>query len=220
MKKSSKQLFSKVSQGAVTGLVAFLVLGVGYTFAQPTQAPGSGPGVSLPINEGAGAQTKAGALTVDGGLTTSALTASTICLAGDCQSSWPSGGGFQSGSGSNYQSPSYLYNYNQNQYGYLTYYSNGSPYSQYMSYANSHTFSITISAPGQVLSTSNKEVRCYHNWNGSAGQYNTYDYYTLATDVNSNIDGSSVILTGTCNTSTNLGGYVHSVGSASYLYAE
>ncbi len=70
-------------------IVLSLVLsfGISYAFAwtAPTATPPSG-NIAAPLNTGVSAQTKVGALTVNG-----SLSAPTLCLGGVCRSIWPSG---------------------------------------------------------------------------------------------------------------------------------
>lgn len=66
-------------------IVACMFLAAGVSFAAPTQPPSSGSGVELPIHVGSEAQTKAGNLTVQG-----QVDATSLCISGDCKTSWPS----------------------------------------------------------------------------------------------------------------------------------
>lgn len=79
----------------LTSVALVIVFGMVYfTFAAPTLDP---PGGSLPypLNDSAQAQTKAGSLTLQSSVNASSLSSSqtnatTVCMGGNCASSWPS----------------------------------------------------------------------------------------------------------------------------------
>src|SRR3989338_8493647 len=64
-------------------VVALSFHAIARAFTEPTQAPPQG-NVPPPINTGAEAQTRHGALTIN-----SPLVVPTLCIAGDCRSLWP-----------------------------------------------------------------------------------------------------------------------------------
>jgi len=230
-----QRLFSLCKQGAVVALSVLFISGAGYVFAQPTVSPDGTAGVALPINTGSSTQVKSGALTVNGTLTaggalnvSGTLSVPTICLNGDCQSSWPSGGFLQSGSGmaiSNWTGAANgggSYNNCQN---YKLYYSNGRLWQNYGYCANNTPISIQITAPGQVVSTFNEKMRCvydYGTYTNAPSYYfqdNGYShpYYTDMVNVNINVSGSTITVSGECPANYNLS-YVIGAASITYLY--
>lgn len=212
MKKRFQTILAKAS---IVSVAVLTISGAGYVFAQPTTAPGPGvSGVPLPIHTGSEAQVKSGALTVSGGLTTTTLTADQICLAGDCQTSWPSGGALAAASisGGGFIS-GYCYNYTT--YDNLTYWQYGSgpyTYNTYNCGPSYENFSVTIPFGGQVpsgssiVSSSNETVWCHggqydYSYTGNPQSYindSYYPYRTAATNVDITASGDNFVVTGTC----------------------
>lgn len=213
-------------QSVLVSLAVILVAGIGYTFAAPT-APPPGTAIPLPLHEGSAAQTKAGALTVQGALTVNGsatlgtLNVSEICLNGDCQSEWPSGGGFSGTTtvnGAAYN-PGYCSGYSF--YEQLTYYRNGSLYNQnqYNCGTTNFTFSVPSTIPsGEVAGpVMNGTVWCH-------GGSNNYSSYTPATTYvtdnyyNYRIQANVTSITNNNNGSVTIAGNCKFLGGTSYVY--
>lgn len=205
MKKRFKNL---LKHGALVGLACTTIVGAGYTFAAPTTAPSAGTGVYLPLNVGPDAQVKTGALTVNGALTAGSLSVPSLCLNGDCQSSWPSGGGVQSVSvsGGAFPSPTYCY---ANIYESITYYQYGSgPYSQTAYVCATTQFSVNIpnAVPNgsNVVSTASLTVWCHGGYSDYSYAGTTYlndSYYphkVQASNVGAVANGTTLQLQVTC----------------------
>jgi hypothetical protein len=201
------------------GAVTLMLLAAGVSFAAPTQAPSSGTGVSLPLHVGAEAQTKAGELTV------SKLNTPQVCLAGDCQSAWPSGSSIAVGSSTyshtqpgNTNSGSYFSGFLQIFQGSAQDYSSTSQYRQ-------NTFSISLPGTGTVLTSTNYDFRCYFiSWYSAQINYNYLwnqygQYYTIPSSVTFiPTGGSEMTMNITCDSPPGWWPYVLPVGTYSYLY--
>jgi hypothetical protein len=207
MHSSLKQ---SVRNGLLVAVASLGLVGVGYVFAAPT-APPPGSNLSLPLTRGAGAEIKAGALTVQGGLTvTNTLTVDRICLAGDCQTEWPSGGGLTGSmtlNGAGYHSSSYCYGYAA--YEQLTYYRYGSLYNNNQYNCGPTSFSLTLPAvipSGSTPVASGGVVWCHGGTNNyspnSPATYITDNYYNyrIQATVNSitNNNNGTVTINGNC----------------------
>lgn len=228
-----KKQFKKVlSNGFLIALSFMVLVGIGYVFAAPSTPPSSGVGVSLPLTVGSEAQTKAGDLTVSGTLSTPTLNATTvtgttlnideICLAGDCQTTWPSGGGLEAATVSGAAYPyitGYTYHYGNYCYAYylyqpLTYYVSGYPYTQYTYRCYDANFSVTLphnlSSGASIVSIDNAIVWCYgsiaSSYSVNPGVYPPtsyvndlyFPYRTQATGVTINQSGNNIVVSGSC----------------------
>lgn len=224
------RLRTRLREGFVVALSTFAIAGVGFVFAAPS-APPPGSTIPLPLTRGSTAETKAGALTIQGQLTA----AGGICLGGVCRTSWPSSS-LQSGTVTITPGvQAFGYNSNGNWENNTTaYYTN---YGQQQVYSNSGSFvssNFSITAPsgissGVLISSSVPVVRCYSSYqqgyytpaycNGT--YYCSSSPYTYATNVVATTSNTSVTLTGTCKFYTNSGYYgtaVPDAFSATYLY--
>lgn len=201
-----QHLSSSLRQALIVAVAVASLSGAGFVFAAPT-APPPGSSIALPLTRGATAETKTGALTLQGGLSVSG--GSGLCLNGVCKTSWPSST-VQAGT----TTATGQANVTINSYDYTTgnltyyYYSYGSEYSyNNYTYYKDYTFSVTASVPGGVPISMNgtPTVRCYV----SNSSYNytpapqTYPYsssnYTYATNISASFDASNnIIVSGSC----------------------
>lgn len=203
-------LKQSVRNGLLVAGVSLGLVGIGFVFAAPT-APPPGSNLSLPLTRGAGAEIKAGALTVQGGLTvTNTLTVDRICLAGDCQTEWPSGGvsGSATVNGAGYHTSSYCNGYSA--YEQLTYYRYGSLYNSYQYNCGPTSFSLTL--PATIPSGSTPVALGGAVWcHGGTSNYSSYspattyvtdNYYNyrIQATVNSiiNNNNGTVTINGNC----------------------
>lgn len=226
-------IFKSLPSVLFGALVTFSLLIASISFAAPTQPPSSGSGVDLPLNIGPNAQTKSGALTVGGTLTANGalnvggtLSAPTLCLSGDCKSSWPASSALQAGSamGPNPVNPSSVNSFynNYQQWNTTLYYSNGQQYSTYNNYGYGETFSATVNGSGTVVSTTNVSMKCFYsyNWYNDPNSYantNSYEVYANAQSVSATTNGSQITVYGTCPIVT-WWYYVAPVVTVEYLY--
>lgn len=191
-------------QGLVVACASLLLFGVGFVFAAPT-APPPGTSVPLPLTRGAAAETKAGALTIQGQLTASGG----ICLGGVCRTTWPSSSlqsGYTTVSGTgNYSVSSYNY-YGTHTYYYYQYNQQYTQNSNYYWYDYNFSVSAPMSVTGVPLNVSNVTARCYNAVNSSytytpaptSSYYTQSSLWVQPTNLSASISGTSVIVTGTC----------------------
>ncbi|MBI4121736.1 MAG: hypothetical protein HY461_00235 [Parcubacteria group bacterium] len=192
---SSQKLFAR--NGLLVAGAFLLLSGVGYVFSAPT-APPPGTSIPLPLTRGSAAETKAGPLTVQGGLTVTG--GQGICLggtaAGQCKTAWPNNSQVNSVTLTGSQ------NLNCDRYGgtsqYIEVYYGSPAQSNSGSGFNicSKLFSITTAAiPGTPVGVLSPTVKC---WRANSS-------YTKASDWASAIDVqitfnalNQAVVTGTC----------------------
>ena len=215
MKKSFNSIL-RYSGTAVAALT--LILGTGYVFAAPSSPPSAGTGVDLPLNVGSTAQVKEGNLTINGQFEVNG----TMCINGDCQTSWPSGGIQVSTVSGAAFIPNYCYNYTS--YDRITYYYyGGGPYDNNLYNCGAANANFTVTMPSglpagsTIISSSNVTVWCHgggtsYSYTGNPTTYVTDSYYvyrTPASDVTISSSGDNMVVSGTCR---------FTGGSVSYVY--
>ncbi len=237
---NNKRLRSLCLQAMTVVVATVSIVGVGYVFAAPT-APPPGSTIPLPLHVGSTAQTKAGALTIQGLLTASAgltvtgnasvsgsLSAPTICLNGDCKSAWPSGGG---GTATTTNTAAYYtggYCYSGYNYSQMAFYFNGYGYNQPVYNCNATGFSFVV--PSNIPSgrtagaMTSGNVWCQSgpsNYNGynPPSSYINDSYYQnrVAATVSSitNNNNGTVTISGSCRPADYYGYYYIYMGMRS-----
>ena len=226
MKKSFNSII-RYSGIAVASLT--LILGTGYVFAAPSSPPSAGTGVDLPLTVGSTAQVKEGNLTINGQLEVNG----TMCINGDCQTEWPSGGIVPFTVSGAAFIPGYCFNFSS--YDKLKYYHFGNFTDQniYNCGAANANFSVTmpsgLPAGSTILSSSNETVWCHggstnYTYTGDPTTYVTDSYYyirTAASDVTISSSGDNMVVSGTCRFSSLNASYTYRairVESADVMY--
>lgn len=220
-----KTAFAFARQAAIVALAVASISGAGYVFAAPT-APPPGSSIALPLTRGGNAETKTGALTLQGGLSVSG--GSGLCLNGVCKTSWPSStvqAGTTGVTGSqNFTINPYTYNYTGNSTVYYYQYNYEYNYSTYTQWYDT-SFSITAPIPGggvplAVIGT--PSARCYSGSGPGAytaapttNYYTMSSYYAPATNLGYSFDSSgNLVVTGNCRFYLNSGYYYTNYGIA------